>query len=61
MAAAAPHYVRWGVLFITVPNLVVLCLMFVVFAAAVALRLPAHGETHPHPHATPPKEDGTDA
>ncbi len=60
MAAAAPHYIRWGVLFITVPNLIVLCLMFAVFAAAVALRLPAHPHG-PRVDAAPPKEDGTDA
>ncbi len=61
MPGAAPHYVHWGVLFVTVPNLVVLCLMFVVFAAAVTLRLPAHGDARSRPHTTPPKGGGTDA
>lgn len=37
-----PHYVQWGLISISVPNLVVLGLMIVVFAAAVALRLPEH-------------------
>lgn len=45
MAGAVPHYVQWGVLSITVANLVVLGLMIVVFAAGVALRLPEHQDT----------------
>lgn len=44
MGGTAPHYVQWGVLSITVPNLVVLGLMLVVFAAALALRLPEHAD-----------------
>jgi len=39
---STPHYVQWGVVSITVSNLVVLGLMILVFAAAVALRLPEH-------------------
>ncbi len=42
MAGAVPHYVQWGLVSITVANLVVLALMIVVFGAAVALRLPEH-------------------
>ena len=40
MGLGAPHYVQWGFISITVPNLVVLGLMILVFAAAIALRLP---------------------
>ncbi len=40
MGLGAPHYVQWGFISITVPNLVVLGLMIVTFAAALALRLP---------------------
>jgi hypothetical protein len=40
MGLGTPHYVQWGFISITVPNLVVLGLMIVAFAAAVALRLP---------------------
>lgn len=46
MGHGAPHYVQWGLVSITVPNLVVLGLMIVVFAAALALRLP---EEHDRP------------
>lgn len=42
MAGAVPHYVQWGLVSITVANLVVLGLMIAVFGAAVALRLPEH-------------------
>ena len=40
MGLGAPHYVQWGFVSITVPNLIVLGLMIATFAAAVALRLP---------------------
>ena len=40
MGTAAPHYVQWGFISVTVPNLIVLGLMFVVFALALTLRLP---------------------
>ena len=43
-----PHYVRWGFISITVPNLVVLGLMIIVFAVALMLRLPdEHGGDGP--------------
>jgi len=45
MAGAVPHYVQWGLVSITVANLLVLGLMMVVFAAGVALRLPEHQAT----------------
>lgn len=54
MGGTAPHYVQWGVLSITVPNLVVLGLMLVVFAAALALRLPEHADRG----APPPRTEG---
>ncbi len=41
MAGASPHYVQIGFISITVPNLIVLGLMFAVFAIALALRMPA--------------------
>ncbi len=45
MGLGAPHYVQLGFVSITVPNLVVLGLMILVFAAALALRLPdEHGD-----------------
>lgn len=44
MVGPVPQYVQWGVVSITVANLVVLGLMIVVFAAAVALRLPEHAD-----------------
>ena len=47
MGTAAPHYVQWGFISVTVPNLIVLGLMFVVFALALTLRLPeerGHGQ-----------------
>ncbi len=40
MGSGLPHYVQWGPVSITIPNLVVLGLMIVVFAAALVLRLP---------------------
>lgn len=42
----AAHYIHYGVLLISVPNLVVIGLMVVVFALAVVLRLPGdrHGD-----------------
>jgi hypothetical protein len=40
MGTGVPHYVQWGFISVTVPNLVVLGLMIVVFALALALRLP---------------------
>ncbi len=44
----APQYVRWGFISITRPNLVVLGLMIIVFAAALMLRLPdEHGGDGP--------------
>jgi hypothetical protein len=47
----ATHYVQWGFVSITIPNLVVLGLMIVTFAAAIALRLPQESDVPP-----PPKE-----
>ncbi|GAA2244507.1 hypothetical protein GCM10010430_27900 [Kitasatospora cystarginea] len=35
------HYVHWGVVQISVTNLVVICLMVVVFVAALLLPFPA--------------------
>lgn len=55
MGGAVPHYVQWGPVSITVANLVVLGLMIVVFAAAVALRLPEH---HQPPQAQPDRPGG---
>jgi|GEM_PF-4050265 len=49
MAGTVPHYVQWGLVSITVANLVVLGLMFVVFAAALALRLPEHRDAESPP------------
>ena len=48
MGTAAPHYVQWGFISVTVPNLIVLGLMFVVFALALSLRLPEERD-HDHP------------
>jgi hypothetical protein len=40
VSGSGPVYVQWGLISITAANLVVLGLMILVFAAAVALRLP---------------------
>ena len=45
---AGPHYVQWGPVSITVPNLIVLGLMIATFAVAVWLRLPEEGGREPH-------------
>lgn len=59
MGGAVPHYVQWGPVSITVANLVVLALMVVVFAAAVALRLPEHHEPPgPEPGRAGGRRDG---
>jgi hypothetical protein len=34
------QYLHWGIILISVPNLIVIGLMIVVFALAVAIRLP---------------------
>ncbi|MGC8461344.1 MAG: hypothetical protein ACP5OR_05835 [Candidatus Dormibacteria bacterium] len=39
-----PHYVHWGFLQISVPNLLVIILMLLVFIAAILLPFPMHGE-----------------
>ena len=52
MDGSTPHYVQWGLVSISVANLIVLGLMLVVFAAAVALRMPEHRD------ATPPAPRG---
>jgi hypothetical protein len=36
------QYVQLGAFFITVPNLIVICAMIVVFVAGLILRLPGH-------------------
>jgi hypothetical protein len=36
------QYVQFGAFLITVPNLIVICAMIVVFAAGLILRLPGH-------------------
>lgn len=40
MGSGIPHYVQFGFISITVPNIIVLSLMILVFAAALVLRLP---------------------
>jgi hypothetical protein len=39
----AAQYFQWGWILITVPNLIVIGLMIVVFLAAVFVQLPGHG------------------
>jgi hypothetical protein len=36
------QYVQFGAFLITVPNLIVICAMIVVFVAGLILRLPGH-------------------
>jgi hypothetical protein len=38
------QYVQWGWLLITVPNLVVIALMIVVFLIAAFVQLPSHND-----------------
>jgi hypothetical protein len=38
-------YVQWGIFLITVPNLIVIIVMLLVFAAAVFIALPRDQET----------------
>jgi hypothetical protein len=37
------HYLHYGIFLISVPNLIVICIMVAVFVLGVALRLPRHG------------------
>jgi hypothetical protein len=37
-------YLQWGLIFITIPNLIVIGLMIVVFLIAAFVRLPGHKE-----------------
>jgi hypothetical protein len=41
-STAVSQYVQLGAFFITVPNLIVICAMIVVFVAGLILRLPGH-------------------
>lgn len=36
------HYLNWGFISISVANLVVICVMLVLFALAIALPFPGH-------------------
>jgi hypothetical protein len=47
------QYVQVGIFLITVPNLIVIGLMLLVFAVAVALKLP---QEHAQPDSTQPGE-----
>ncbi len=38
------HVVHWHFIQLSVPNILVIVLMFVVFALAIALPFPSHGE-----------------
>lgn len=42
LAMSPEQYVQWGWLLITVPNLIVIGLMIVVFLLAAYLQLPSH-------------------
>lgn len=39
---SAPHYLHWGWVQISVANLIVIAVMLIIFAAAVAFRMPEH-------------------
>ena len=39
----APHIVHWHFVYLSVPNIVVIVVMLVVFAAAILLPFPKHG------------------
>ncbi len=41
MLSTAP-YLQWGLIFITIPNLIVIGLMVLVFLVAAFVRLPGH-------------------
>lgn len=41
-STAVSQYVQLGAFLITVPNLIVICAMIVVFVAGLILRLPGH-------------------
>jgi hypothetical protein len=41
MLSTAP-YLQWGLIFITIPNLIVIGLMVLVFLIAAIVRLPGH-------------------
>lgn len=41
MLSTAP-YLQWGLIFITIPNLIVIGLMVLVFLVAAIVRLPGH-------------------
>ncbi len=38
------HYLNWGWIAVSIPNLVVILIMFVVFALALLLPFPGHGD-----------------
>ncbi len=38
------HYFEWGWILITIPNLIVVGLMILVFLAALFVQLPGHGD-----------------
>jgi len=54
------QYVHFGVILITIPNLIVIGLMLLVFAAAVALSLPQERADQPLPHQPSVDQPATD-
>ncbi len=51
------HFLHWGVIQISLANLVVIVLMLVVFALAVVIRMPASGDDPPSMEARPDGHD----
>ena len=41
------QYVQWGIILITVPNLIVIAVMIVVFVIGLLLKLPGHKPDQP--------------
>ena len=54
------QYLHFGVILITIPNLIVIGLMIVVFAAAVALSLPQERADQPAPQQPPANQQTAD-
>ena len=48
MSTQATYYLHWGVVQISLANLLVIVAMIVVFLAALALQMPAHHDAADH-------------
>ena len=58
MRTDAAYYLHWGVVQISLANVLVIVAMIVVFLAALALQMPAHHDTGNHDSDEETGDDG---